>query len=175
MPTKETVSSTLAASSEPVVSPKNTSTNWSVFEKSKLTPVTVKCDAYSIPGEPFSDFSCHTALQLNVATLKNHIAAEHGSRFRFMLRLNDGKASPLWKELESSGLEAADFRCEVCNEKLRFHPASLQRHLRPHQGKVRQAYAELARQNPKAVGFFCFTLGSQPTEDQLEDGDEYSN
>lgn len=175
MPTNQTVSATLAEKSVPAVSASKTATNWSVFEKAHLTPVTIKCDAYSIPGENFSDFSCHTALQFKTDSFKEHIKHEHGNRFRFILRLNDGKASPLWKDLEASGLEAADFRCEVCNEKLRFHPASLQRHLKPHQGKIRQAYAELARNNPKAVGFFCFTLGSQPAEEQLEDLDEYNN
>lgn len=151
-----------ATTSEPVASSTaapETYTSWKSLTQAKLIPIRVDCQTYPINGVQKADLSCHTRLIPAVDTFKRHMAAEHGGEFQFYVRKSEGKASPLWEDLTFSGLEASDLRCAVCNEKLRFHPASFERHLRPHAGNTKQAYNEMRMREPQAMGQFNVSLG----------------
>lgn len=162
MPTKPSVASTTEAGpSAPPTKPK-TFTNWKAFADAKLTPATISCQAYK--PIHLADMSCHTRLLFHAATLKRHIEAEHGAGFQFLVKNTDGKPSPFWTELEELGLEAHDFRCDVCDEELRFNPTTILRHMRNHAGKTRKA---------GPGGMFNVTIGfSAP--DRSEDDGEYA-
>lgn len=149
--------------------PNSTYTNWDAFAKIGLVPVALECHAYK--PVHLSDFSCHTRLKFDSETLKRHMVGEHGGAYLFALRSSDGKISPLWKDLAASGLEAQDFRCEVCDAVLRFHPSSIAQHNKPHRGKTRMAYRQLSDTYAKATGFFSMTLGAQRPE--VEDSEEF--
>lgn len=141
------------------VAKKKTFTNWKAFEACKLVPATISCEAYR---PVFSnDASCHTKIPMNVATLVRHLDGEHGGGFRFFLKTTEGKPHPLWKELEEAGIEAHDFRCDVCSAQLRFHPSSIMPHMKAHSGNTR-------RVNPGGV--FDVLLGK--TRPDREESDE---
>jgi len=123
---------------EPTTTKSKTYTNWKAFEQAKLAPVTIKCEGYRpVFG---ADYSCHSALLLKGQVLKNHIDNDHGGGFRFFLKATEGKTHPIWQELQDLGLEAHDFRCEICDKTLRFAPASIIPHLKPHSGKTRRVF-----------------------------------
>ena len=154
---------------ETIKPPKSRSyTNWDAFTKAGLVPVSIKCEGYA----PFftSDPSCHSYVKLDAVNLKQHYESEHGGGFRLFLKKSDGKSHPLWNELSLAQLEAGDFRCEVCNEKLRFHPTSILPHAKQHRGMTRQAYATLSRDNKEAVAFLNIALRDTPVE--VDDSDE---
>ncbi len=131
MPAKEAVSPEMETPRK-----QKTYTNWKVFEQMKLTPVTIKCEGY----RPLfmADISCHSNLRFTAATIKNHVDGDHGGGFRFFLKTTDGKPHPIWAELEAAGMEAHDFRCEICDSQLRFAPTSIASHLKAHSGKTRR-------------------------------------
>jgi hypothetical protein len=171
-PTSEPVATPIEQASTPS-SPKETYTNWKAFVAAKLVPVRIDCQSYSIRGRQGHDASCHSRLPLPTSptTFADHILKEHGGKFQFYLRKSDGKQSPLWEELSTSGLEAADIRCEVCDEQLRFHPSSFEKHLRRHPGKSKQAYTQVIAADQNAQGLFNITLGARAPE-SVEDLEE---
>lgn len=138
-----------------------TYTNWKAFEQAKLTPVTIKCEGYHPVF--LHDSSCHSNLLFTAKSIQNHIENEHGGGFRFFLKLTDGKPSNLWSELAEAGLEGHDFRCEVCDKQLRYHPSSIIPHLKAHSGKTR-------RVNPGGV--FNMVIATGRPEIALTDEDE---
>lgn len=138
-----------------------TFTNWKAFEQAKLVPATIKCEAYRPVFQ--HDASCHSNLLFTVETLQRHIDGDHGGGFRFFLKQTDGKPSPLWKALEEAGLEAHDFRCEICDKQLRFHPSSIIPHLKAHGGKTRRVLPG---------GVFNMVLSKGRPEIELTDEDE---
>lgn len=155
-----------------------TYTNWSAFEKAGLKPTTIYCKAYRPVFR--NDSSCHTKLIMKADSLVNHAMPEpqghgHGGGFLFCLKKTDSnKPVAIWGEIQNAALEAVDFRCEVCNAQLRFHPTSFNAHLKPHAGKTKQAYQEFSREHPGAVGFFSLKLSKERPEN-LEDADEFAD
>ncbi len=147
-------------------------TNWDALNGAKLKPVAMICQEYR--GRR-ADFSCHTKLPFSASIIKNHISAEHGGGFKFAVRQSDSKPSKLWNEIAEAGLEAHDFRCDVCDAVVRFHPSAIIPHLKPHRGKSKQAYQEMTRNNPGAVGMFDvqFAVGGPTSEQMVEDEDEF--
>lgn len=148
-----------------------TFTNWNALTIAGLRPTMIECQAYrpALRG----DNSCHTRLLPKGESFSNHIAHEHGGGFRLSLRRSDGKASPLWAEIAELGLEAHDFRCAACGAEVRFHPTSIMQHMKPHQGMTKQAYHQLARSAPGAVGFFNVLIKKGRPEQALTDADEF--
>lgn len=130
-----------------------TFTKWDAFAKAGLRPVTITCQAYK--PVHLSDRSCHTNLQFSAAAFKRHIEADHGSAIQLTLKKVDGTSSPLWKELSESGLEAHDFRCDICDRQLTFHPTSILSCMRAHSGKTRRVFPG---------GHFNITLGLSPRD-----------
>jgi hypothetical protein len=53
------------------------------------------------------------------------------------LRRSD-KPVKLWDQLAEAGLEAVDFRCEICDKQLPFHSNHLDACMKPHAGKSRR-------------------------------------
>lgn len=148
-----------------------TYTNWNALTIAGLRPTMIECQAYrpALRG----DNSCHTRLLPKGDSFINHIGHDHGGGFRLSLRKSDGKASPLWAEIGELGLEAHDFRCAACGAEVRFHPTSIMQHMKPHQGMTKQAYQQLARSSPGAVGFFNVFLKKGRPEQALTDADEF--
>ena len=114
---------------------RKTTTNWGAFEKAKLVPKEVICDGY----RPYHrvDLSCHTRLQPDAKVLGAHVKAEHGGGFVFTLRKADA-VWPGWRKFEEAGLESRDFRCDVCDEVIPFHPGHILKHMKPHSGKSKR-------------------------------------
>lgn len=133
MPTTETKTTEQA---KPVS--KKSFTNWDAFAKAGLRPVTVKCQAYK--PVHLSDRSCHSNLLFTADALKRHVDADHGGAIQITLKKVDGSGSVgnFWKALAESGLEAYDFRCDVCDKVLKFHPTSILGCMRSHNGKTRR-------------------------------------
>lgn len=131
MPPKDTTSPEVVTPTK-----KKTYTNWKAFEQMKLVPTSIKCEGYRPVF--LADMSCHSHMQFKASTIASHIDGEHGGGFRFFLKTTDGKPHPIWQELEDAGLEAHDFRCEICDAQLRFAPSSIAAHLKPHSGKTRR-------------------------------------
>ena len=134
--------STMAAP-QPAEATRKSATNWMALAKAGVKPVTVRCQTY--PPIFRSDASGHSALQVNSATLKRHREGEHGGAYYVQLTPKAGKASTFWQDMEDSGLEAQDFRCEICDKVLRlplhqsnFVPSAVC--MRPHAGKTRRVY-----------------------------------
>ena len=126
---------------------RKTVTNWRAFEKAALMPVEFKCQAYR-PMQ-LADSSCHSRLQLNAKGLLPHMNVDTCSGgFRFRLRKGD-KAWPGWRQFEDLGVEAQDFRCEICDAVVPFHPGHILKHMKPHRGKVSR---------PMPGGIFNITL-----------------
>lgn len=157
MPIKPVTSTTEA---QPLAEKSKTFTNWRAFGDAHLAPETLFCQAYK--PIHLSDMSCHTKLLFKAETLKRHIEAEHGAGFQFLVRNTDGKVSPFWADMENLGLEAHDFRCDVCDQELRFNPTTILRHLRPHAGKTRKS---------RPGGMFNLTLGFSKPDTSESDGD----
>ena len=141
-PTAETV----------VASEKKCFTNWSAFTKALVAPSEITCQGY----QPMQrvDMACHTRLRFNPQTLIDHVRADHGGGFRFKLKETQ-KPWPGWAEFEKLGVEAHDFRCEVCDKVIPFHPNHIKNHMRPHAGKVRRVFSD-------HHSIFNFTLGLDP-------------
>ena len=151
-------------------------TDWEALDKCGLVPVALDCQAY----QPFHghDHSCHTHLRFTAETIKRHVEGDHGGGFQVYVRRSDGKPSPLWKALAEAGLEAVDFRCDICQSRpadgLRFHPSSILQHIKPHRGKLakNQDYNIMKGLQPKAEGKLSFTIrGSKPVQVE-EDEDQ---
>jgi len=149
-----------------------TYTNWNAFNILGLRPVMIQCQAYW-PMQR-SDFSCHTRLLPKGESFSVHIGHDHGGGFRLSVRKSDNKPSEVWNQIQELALEAHDFRCAVCNAELRFHPTSVNQHLRPHQGMTKGLYQEMQRLAPGAIGFFNITLSKGRPEVALDDTDEFS-
>jgi hypothetical protein len=174
--TGESVATMSPQEATPLESPKpsETYTNWRAFAAAKLVPVRIDCHSYATKGRQGHDASCHSRIPLPATPAifsENHIAKDHGGKFQFYLRKSDGKQSPLWEQLMSSGLEALDLRCEVCDEQLRFHPSSFEKHLRRHPGQTKQAYTQVIAADQNAQGLFNVTLGVKRPE-SVEDIEE---
>jgi hypothetical protein len=177
---KETPASNalIATPETPVPETPKTQTNWDALTKAGLRPTVVFCQAYADQsGRLLSrvDTSCHSRLIPKAENLITHYKGGHGGEFKIGVRKSDNKPSPMWAELAAAGIEAVDFRCEVCGVPLRFHPTSFIQHLRSHTGKTKQAYIQMTRDIPGSLGMFSFKLGKQVGDSQLEDNDEYSD
>lgn len=135
MPPTKTASTPVEETPQVTESKPKTYTNWKAFEQAKMVPTSIKCEGYRPVFQ--HDASCHTNLKFDSQTLIRHIQGDHGGGFRFFLKQGD-KISPLWADLAEAGLEAHDFRCEICDRILRFHPASFLVHQKAHAGKTRR-------------------------------------
>jgi len=142
---------------------KKSFTNWDAFAKAGLRPVTVTCQAYK--PIHLADRSCHTNLQFTAEALTRHLQADHGGAIQLTLKKVDGGNSVggFWKALSESGLEAHDFRCDVCDKVLRFHPTSILSCMRAHNGKTRRVMPG---------GHYNITLGAGRTYNESDDYDE---
>lgn len=170
MPTiKEVVpaqSATTAVAESKAAPAKKSYTNWDAFAKAGLRPVTVQCQAY----QPYhrSDQSCHTNIVAKPESIAQHIAAGHSGAFKLTLKKADGPSATglkFWAELAASGLEAHDFRCDICDKELRFHPTSILACLRAHNGKTRRVL-------PGGHYNVTFGLGRNEFTDQfMDEGD----
>lgn len=131
-----------------------TFTNWDAFAKAGLRPVTITCQAYA----PYHrvDRSCHSNLRFKPEDFKRHMPG-CGGALQLTLKKVDGKESALWKELSESGLEAHDFRCDICDKQLAFRPSSILPCLRAHSGKTRRVHPG---------GKFNITLGEVREQDE---------
>ena len=178
MPTfqKKTVVDNTVIESDPapqeVAVPTKTDTNWEAFAKAGLVPVHITCELYTPTYHRTG--GCHSALLINSATLRKHSHPDHCGGFRMFLRKTDGKPSPLWADLATSGLEATDLLCEVCGQPVRLTPAGIAAHAKPHSGETRQSWAEMRRKHPTAVLGLRLSLGQQRTEDLDQDIDEFN-
>jgi hypothetical protein len=112
-----------------------TLTKWNALAEARLAPTEIVCMGYR-PYHLF-DASCHTRLMLNPAQIKAHIEGGHGGGFKLHFRKAD-KPWPGWKQFEELGLESMDFRCDICDAQVPFHPTHILKHMRPHNGKTRR-------------------------------------
>lgn len=112
-------------------------TDYEVFDKLNIIPTKVVCEAYR-EGHPH-DFSCHTAIVPNAQGIEAHRAADHGGGFRVFTKRLNGKRHPLWRELQASGLEIGEMRCEWCSGVVDLTPNSINPHYQIHKGKNRRA------------------------------------
>ena len=128
-----------------------TFTNWGAFKKASLTPVQILCTEY----QPFhtSVTGCHSRLLLTAEAMLQHITADHGGGFQLTL-VQAAKPWDGWDKLEAAGLEAADFRCDVCDAVLRLTPSNILKHMRTHISKFRRA---------QEGGVFNLTLSTLPS------------
>jgi hypothetical protein len=112
-----------------------THTKWSALTSANLVPTQIVCNGY----RPFHtvDSGCHTRLKLDPEQLKAHVEGGHGGGFSFKFRKGD-KPWAGWKKFELLNLEAMDFRCEICNAVIPFHPMHILKHMRPHTGNQRR-------------------------------------
>lgn len=134
-------------------------TNWKEFTKAGLTPVEIVCSEYR-PVHP-SVTGCHSRLQTRIALkgapinpltkratktgsgqpMLDHTRADHGGGFLVKFKrtaLDEATAWKGWKDLEKSGVEITDIRCEWCEKpEDRVHAGSLLSHFRPHKGRGR--------------------------------------
>jgi hypothetical protein len=118
------------------------SVNWKAFEQARLNPAELICNTYpGMHSGPF-DISCHSRVRLNVDSIKAHILARHGTKlgcgYSLRLKQSDGRVWKGWKALAESDVEVVDFRCEVCDENVRFLPQNILHHMRMHSGKTRK-------------------------------------
>lgn len=151
----------------PKPSVKVSKTKWQAFSSAGLAPKEIVCVGYR-PAH-LTDEGCHSRVQLTGPALKSHIDANHGNQprtagFRFTL-VKTAKAHPLWKELIELGLEALDFRCDICDKVVPFHPIFINNHMRVHAGKSKRV---------KRGGPFLLTLGYTtpvPTEEEVLEED----
>lgn len=142
--------------------PNKTYTNWKAFDQAKLVVTSAKCESYRPVF--LHDGSCHSNLILKAENFIRHIQGDHGGGFRLFVKAAEanGKASPLWQELADAGLEAHDFRCEICDKQLRFAPSSFIGHLKAHSGKTRRV---------NLGGVFNVVLSLAKPEDVLDEDD----
>lgn len=138
-----------------------TYTKWGVFEKAKLTPVSVTCDV--LPQHP-ADEACKTRMIPTAENMVDHINAGHGGGFSIRVKQTDGKPWQGWEGLAQAGLELHGLRCEVCDQQVFLSVRDITNHLRPHKGKFRGAY-----QNFKDT--FLFVIQTTPPASR-EDDDE---
>ena len=114
-------------------------TQWDAFTKAKLVPTQFECTGYFPIHRGEAALHCHTKFPFKAENVKRHVASCAGG-FQFKVKTTDGKPSPFWAELQDAGLESYDFRCDVCDAQLRFHPSSILPHLKPHSGKTRRVF-----------------------------------
>lgn len=169
---KETTGTVVAEKPTEASKTRKSYTNWDALAKSGLYPILVNCQSYR--PVHMADFSCHTALKIDIPTLQRHINAEHGSAFEIFLKRTDGKESGLWKELSEAGLEAGDFRCGCCSKPLKFHPTSLLQHAKSHAGDTKQRYNQIKDTKSGTVAMFRVTLQTDRPE-ITEDSEEFAS
>jgi len=132
---------------EPVKS--KTKTKWRALASAKLWPKEIVCRGYRSFHRV--DVSCKGRVIPAVNNLKNHMkncSDDIGTGFEMILEKHDIPC-PLWAELEEAGIEAIDFRCDVCNAIMPFNHIHVLNHMRPHSGKTRKV---------RPGGKFQFTL-----------------
>lgn len=160
-----------SVSSGPVAPPpvSRTISKWDAFAQAGLAPLQVICQTYY----PYhlQDSSCHSKLpRFTSDQLQTHIDGDHGAGFELYLKKVDGKASGLWGDLSSAGLEVADLRCGVCSKQLPLRPSTLLQHMRPHSGNTKQSYRQATTERTGCVGMIQVTLTSQrPDGDSVDD------
>ena len=112
-----------------------TLTKWKALGEAKVVPTEIVCDGYR-PAHPFN-LGCHSRLRPDVDQMVRHVEGGHGGGFMMRFRKGD-KPWPGWAKMEELGLESTDFRCEVCDAVVPFHPMHILKHMRPHTGKQRR-------------------------------------
>ena len=110
-------------------------TKWSALDEARLVPTKITCEGYRPTHRV--DNGCHSRLRLNPSYMKQHLEGGHGGGFRLYLRKGD-KPWPGWKICVEQGLEAVDFRCEVCDAVVPFSPMHIAKHMKAHSGKSRR-------------------------------------
>lgn len=134
-------------------------TNWQALIDAKLVPAEIICQAY-LPVHP-TDLSCHTRLVDSASNMLVHaFEREHLGGFSIKLRETDGKPWAGWNELAAAGIEASDFRCEICDQQIPFKPINIKKHMRPHAGKLRRT---------RNGGQFWLTLSRDKSERAEDD------
>ena len=120
---------------EEVPTESKTHTKWGALEEAKVIPTQIVCDGY----RPYHGFNlgCHSKLRLDVEQMKAHVEGGHGGGFMMKFRKGD-KAWPGWRKLGELGIEAVDFRCEICNAVIPFNPMHILKHMRSHAGKQKR-------------------------------------
>ncbi len=116
---------------------RKTTTNWRIFESLGVSIKEFTC--WSYPRPRVHDSSCKTRMHVYDVKAKRakpeniirHIDGDHGGGFKCELSL-DGPASPLWRALEDSGVECAEFRCGVCHKVLILNALNIKNHFRVH-------------------------------------------
>lgn len=159
---KETTGTAVAEKPAEASKARKAYTNWDALAKSGLVPLVINCQSYR--PVHMADFSCHTALKMDVPTLRRHMVSEHGSAFEIFLKRTDGKESPLWQELSAAGLEAGDFRCGCCSKPVRLHPTSILQHSRSHAGDTKQRYNQIKDIKTGVTAMFRVTLQTERPE-----------
>lgn len=132
-------------------------TNWSALKSAQVVPTSLECNSY----RPFHrvDLSCHTRLVPRAESVVRHLEMGHGGGFQIKLRRAD-KPWPEWERLGELGLEASDFRCEICDKQVPFHPIHILNHLKSHSGKIKRV---------SPGGVFNLTVTSQAVAPPIED------
>jgi len=126
-----------------------TRTNWGALASAKVWPTEWLCQFYRSFHRV--DTSCHTRVRPRVENIKGHMngcSNDIGTSFHVTFEKRDIPC-PLWAELEEAGIEALDFRCDVCDRVMPFSPLHILNHMRPHTGKSRKT---------RPGGKFQFTL-----------------
>lgn len=152
---------TKAVEAEEVKKPTKTNpatTNWGACERVGLVPTEVLCQAYHPVHRV--DMSCHTRIVPSAENMIAHYQSEHGGAFKVSVKRVEGKAWAGWKDLKERGVECFDFRCDVCNAIVPFHPQYIMQHMRAHQGKNRRI---------QPGGVFWMTIGIGPATPQGEE------
>jgi hypothetical protein len=121
-----------------------TLTKWEALRG--FTPVEIICATY--PPYHKVDISCHTRLRFDVEQIKRHVEADHGGGLMIKLKSSD-KPVEYWQKFSTADLESVDFRCEVCDKQVPFHPNHIATHMRAHTGKTRRL---------REGGYFNLTL-----------------
>ena len=132
MPIPKTVS--VETNPAPTPQPSKSLTKWEALKNFAVKEV--KCSAY--PPVHKGDDSCHTRLRpTDAQQMVDHINGGHSGAFQFVLE-EGTREFPLWKQLAALGVEAQDFRCEICDKVIPFHTNHILPHMRPHSGKLKR-------------------------------------
>lgn len=109
-------------------------TKWEALKNFVVKELT--CSAY--PPIHKGDDSCHSRLHpTNAQQIVDHIKAGHSGAFQVVLE-ESTREFPLWKQLAVLGVEAQDFRCEICDKQIPFHTNHITPHMKPHTGKLKR-------------------------------------
>lgn len=133
-----------------VAKARKTVTNWAAFKG--LRPTAILCEGY--PPVHTVNSGCHTKLLPDAKFMASH-TFERGHGGGFSIWLEEGDTN-FWEECEKLGLEIVDFRCGVCEKRLKPMAAAAAQHFRPHPDTNRKM---------QVGGLFLITVGNAPSVD----------